>query len=248
MKLEPFSLSDAEEHALMKSQLQDTLKIFEHALYSGDRPEVCRITYEVFNNAYESPHHNCIGCNLLESTDLIYQYLQTNQGSNHKLYPTYATYLMLLYLLVERLDTILSLVELPSFYWEKHFRVLLRIRRWANFLKHPKAFLLVHHPVYTCVDAPNIQQLRNNANVTVDENSVASYYSNDDRNETLYKTLENKDDVLVIFPNAVHLTSEFCAAIKEFVNLLRDNAVYKEILDERSTFLDYWIDVPQEAD
>jgi hypothetical protein len=248
MKLEPFSLSAAEEQALMENQLQEMLKLFEHQLYSGERPEVCRITYEVFENAYDSPHHNCIGCNLLESTDLLYQYLQINQGPYHKLYPTYATYFMLLYLLVERLDTILNLVELPKSYREKHFKVLLRIRRWANFLKHPKAFLLVHHPVYTCVGAGNIQELSKNANVTVDENFVARYYSNDDRNETLYKTLENKDDVLVIFPDAVHLTSEFCAAIKEFIDLLRDNAVYKEILDERSTFLDYWIDIPQEVD
>jgi hypothetical protein len=79
--------------------------------------------------------------------------------------------------------------------------------------------------------------------VKIDDTFIANYYSNNDNDKDLYKKLENKDDVLVVFPNAVNLTQEFCLAIKEFINLLRDNAVYREMLNQKATFSDYWVGI-----
>ena len=168
-------------------------------------------------------------------------YLEQPDPKSH-IHFSYTTYLMLCYLLVERIDTMFNIIQLNEDYRTQHFKILLAIRRWANFIKHPKAFLLTHHAEYTYHGSPKNGALTDKASVVIDRTFVDKYYSNDDKNNELYKELENKENVLVVFPDVNHVTEELCAAINKSVDVVRDNAVYKEVLAKRSTFLDYWFD------
>ncbi len=39
------------------------------------------------------------------------------------------------------------------------------------------------------------------------------------------------------------LTKDLCRAIHDCVDIVRDNAVYKWMLEDRTTFYNYWIDL-----
>ena len=71
-----------------------------------------------------------------------------------------------------------------------------------------------------------------------------SYYVNNERDKALYKELENKDNVLVIFPDIARLAKDLCVAMHDCVAVVRDNPVYRWVLEDKTTFYDYWIDVP----
>jgi len=160
----------------------------------------------------------------------------------------YSTLIILAYLLVERIDTFFDIIELNKTYKDQHFKILLGIRRWANFLKHPKAFLLTHHPVFTFHSSPKNRELREKAGAVIDRAFIDKYYANDEKNKQLYKELENKENVLVVFPAAASLVQNLCKAMHDCVAVIRDNPVYREAVESRTTFPDYWLDAQAPAD
>ncbi|QJW98410.1 hypothetical protein [Frigoriglobus tundricola] len=70
------------------------------------------------------------------------------------------------------------------------------VHKWANFLKHPKAFLLVHHPVYFYTGMPEFG--RSKHSLVIDQAFVGEYYSGSDKNAKLHGQLKNKRDVAVL--------------------------------------------------
>jgi hypothetical protein len=71
---------------------------------------------------------------------------------------------------------------------------------------------------------------------------IDKYYSNDEKNKELYKELENKEGVLVTFPDIIKLTQDICEAMSNCVAVIRDNPVYRSVLENKTTFYDYWFD------
>ncbi len=239
MPLSDHNYPEHEQTAVVQKQFEQALAYFSEHAFKDDVPAMCQL-HDVFGTM-ESDHHNCLGCNFADSIQLIKAFLKTFK-SQENIHYSYSTYLMLCYLLVERIDTMFNIIQLNEDYRTEHFKILLAIRRWANFIKHPKAFLLTHHAEYTFHNSPKNGALTDNATAVIDRTFVDKYYSNDDKNNELYKELENKENVLVVFPDANHVTEELCAAINKSVEVVRDNAVYKDVLAKRSTFLDYWFD------
>lgn len=95
---------------------------------------MCKI-HDAFGSN-KSKHHNCLGCNLDSSTHHIYMFL--NQKDKHNdLELSATTYILLMYLAIERLNTIFEIIGLPDTYRQKHFHVFQKITKWANFIKHP---------------------------------------------------------------------------------------------------------------
>ena len=114
------------------------------------------------------------------------------------------------------------------------------IRRWANFIKHPKAFIRTHHAAFTFNGSAKFGDLSDNAAAIIDRTFIDKYYCNNDNNEELIKELNNKENVLVVYPSVTFVIEKLCDALNRTIDLLENNSVYREILDDSTTFNDYW--------
>lgn len=205
-------------------------------------PNTCRI-HDAFGGD-EGEHHNCLGCNFADSTRLISNYLSRHENL-YDIQRDFTVYILLLYLMVERIAIVLDILQVPEKYREKHFKILQRIRKWANFIKHPKSFILTHHPVYDFENSISAHKAA--FSVIVNEQFVEMYYkgaSDPDKqkkmNAELYEKLKNQKDVIVIFPDIVQLTDKLCYAMNKFVEMILNNEVYSEILNDESTIRNYF--------
>ena len=237
-----------EEARVVKSKFEDCKSIFHNALYKEGDSMMCQL-----HNAFEGDgtHHNCLGCNFADATNMINNYLSTHNELK-RIQQDFTIYILLLYLLVERMETILSILQVPDKYTDKHFKVFQQIRKWANFIKHPKSFILTHHPVFDFKDSGlfhsskiNIDQSRE-YQVLINDQFVEKYYraaNSDDQkrlNKELHSQLKNKKDVCVEFPDISALTKKFCYSVDKFVQLITKNDVYVEILTDESTISNYF--------
>lgn len=221
----------------LKEELAIAVKDFEDSLFEDPQySKFCKIHGHLTNNPQD---HNCIGCNLNDI--LMYtrnQLIQSLEGGNVQ--DIYFQIITSLYLAIERVDTILNIIELNSTYRSKHFKTIIKIRKWANFIKHPKAFIFCHHPTFTFSGYEFNSLIKPKSSVEINEPFILKYYSNDDKNEELYKKLQNQESVLVTFPNPKNILSGFANECLRFLNLIEKNEVYREILSDKTTFLNYY--------
>jgi hypothetical protein len=180
-------------------------------------------------------HHSCIACNLNENARLIERFL-LYPDSHDDLQYACTTLLMLLYLLVERIYEYFSLAKLPDSYRQRHFQVFQEVKHWANFLKHPKSFMLVTHPIwgYEGMQEPNFWGEATPNRVEIDTAFVKEYYRSDANNIKLYKLLARKDDIFVSFPNPVTLMQRFAKAQEKFVAVIAENEMVREMLESET--------------
>jgi len=211
-----------------------TTKLFESKTYST----FCTLHKDLESNEMD---HSCLGCNLNDIT--IYARTQLEQAiSMDNVNGMYMQIIIGLYLVVERIDTILNLIKLDEEYRDENFKTLRKIRKWTNFIKHPKSFILVHHPVATYEGCKFNSGLLKNYKVKIGESFIAKYYSNNDKNEELLKTLQKNESVIIIYPNITKLISGFVDEMHLFNKTIRENKIYRDKLTTMTTFNDYWID------
>lgn len=108
----------------------------------------------------------------------------------------------------------------------------------ANFLKHPKSFMLVHHRIWEYKKDINI--FTNKKIPLINNEFVKKYYSGDSRDKELVKELSNKEELTVLHPNPLELITEFCNTQKKFSELISKNQLVREILDDIATIKDYY--------
>jgi len=95
--------------------------------------------------------------------------------------------------------------------------------------------LLVHHPWYILEN--NQSQLKQLSGYTIiDSAFIQKFYSGEKNNRELYNRLTNKTDVCVVLPEIELLTTSFCNEFRHFVDLIRDNSVYRHILNDKATY------------
>ena len=189
-------------------------------------------------------HHNCLGCNFADVTVWIDRFL-SRHGAFEDLAEVFTFYLLRLYLFVERANIIFDVIKLPEEYRHRHFAVFKDVHKWANFIKHPNSFVLVHHPTHSFVGDPTFNRAA--FAVVIDQEFVNEHYSAPVHNKKLWDALENKKNVAVLYPQPVVLTASFCDAADHFIAVVRDNAVYREILASRSTYQNYFVPSPAET-
>lgn len=153
--------------------------------------------------------HNCIGCNFEEGCLNILDFVKTFSGTKNE--RTYFTiYSLLFYTLAERMAVVyqeLGIVNGRNFDWSR-FPVLRKIKHWANFFKHPKAYMFLHHPVYFLENDPERPNFMINGEV--DSNFVDSFYRAGADNLELRRLFENQKGWKVIFPALPEFTRELC--------------------------------------
>jgi hypothetical protein len=219
---------------------EEALIIFAESIYPDGGSVMC-LLHDCFESQ-ESGCHNCLGCNFADATSWIHNYLvNISRVPPSGISEAYTFYIMLLYLLVERIYIVFEIVSLPEEYRYRHFRVFFEIHKWANFLKHPKSFLLAHHPEYLFEGADGLE--REDYSIVIDQEFVNEYYSGPEKNNKLWQMLQNKNGIGVVFPDPVSLTSRFCEAIHRFISLVKENEVYKEVLASKTTYENYFMEV-----
>ena len=229
------------------TQIEEAFGVFRDEIYAQNGDSVMCSIHEAFGGL-DGVRHNCLGCNLADATSWIHNCLHSGLSGEHvSLEEFYFDYLIKLYLLVERIYVVFEIIVLPLEYRGRHFSTFQRVHKWANFIKHPKSFLLVHHPRFfmegdTSPDEPFDPS---KFGIIINQDFVLEYYGGPENNAKLHKLLTNKTDVAVLFPNIVELTRNFSECIHEFVSVIRNNAVYREVLNSRSTYDNYFEKPPE---
>ena len=227
---------------LISDEFKSCFILFMEECYKDDYPRSCEI-HNVFGKI-EDGHHNCLGCNFADSTEFIADYLKEYESLTN-IQQNFTIYILLLYLLVERIEIVLDIIQVPDIYKEKNFKVFQRIRKWANFIKHPKSFILTHHAVYNFKDSGIEWDFTKG--IVIDDSFVSQYYKGEkdpDKqkkiNKELYEKLKNQINVTVEFPNIYQLTKQICFAFNKFIDVIVNNEVYIEILNDDTTIMDYF--------
>lgn len=224
-----------DEKSELKQEFEKVLvKFIEfHNFIEGEEYDtfLCNI-HSNFSNG-----HNCVACNLNDTNRRIENFLL-----GYKLFTdvhtTMTNYIFLLYLQAECIFEYLNYLQLPTAYIQKNFQILFTIKRWANFLKHPKSFMLVHHPIWEYKKEINV--FVNNNKPVIDTDFVKNYYAGDSKNKELVNKLSNKEELIVLYPNPLELITEFCSAQKKFSELISKNQLVREILDDKATLKEYF--------
>lgn len=224
---------------MILEKFESSRALFNNELFNDEGiPLVCQLHDYFDYYSQNDNNHNCLGCNLANSLNLAFDSL-SKIDEDMSVEFIYTSYLLRLYLAVERFTVVFEIIGLPRDYLARNFSVFSDIRKWANFIKHPNAFMLVHHPEYTYEGNANID-LASFA-LVIDQDFIKRHYSSPKHDERLWKALQNKRNIVVNFPNPEELTIRFCTAIKKFNEIIRDNPIYLEILSHRATYENFYI-------
>ena len=236
-------MNDTDEKEFIRQQFKEVYNIFRKDAYTRLTPNMCKI-HDAFGSRKDE-RHNCLGCNFADSTNLIKSYL-SRYKSFDGLNEVSTIYILTLYLLVERMEVVFNLISLSQTYKDKHFKVFQRIRKWANFLKHPKSFILVHHPNFIVSDWYEFD--KNDYQVVIDDLFIDKYYKGESdpskqykTNEELLNILKLKNNIIVVYPNFLTLTKNLTFAMNHFVKLITKNEIFIELLNDTATIDKYFI-------
>lgn len=222
---------------------RENCRLIKTKLLNGDNTEweACKIFFKLVDD--ETEEHNCIGCQFVD----LHKAIQTNFESmdvsrlSEEFY--FKTYLFWLYQNVERIYELFELVNpdsknpLLKTFFEKNFIATKQIKRWTNFVKHPKAFQFAHHPKYVYeTDADTIPA----DSIILDTEKIEYYYQGDKRNKELNQEISKKSNVVVKIPNLNSLTYRFCEEFKIFTKWICENEMIAEFLKDESTIDDYY--------
>lgn len=233
------------EVTFFNHQTNATAEYFEKWLYPRVNPH---LIYEENNlpvPIYDELHdilstsnlakHNCIGCNLYHVARIINKFLQLNKCEGDLGYYL-MNYTLLFYLQAERLGVIykeIGFISNGKFDWSQ-FPVLQNIKYWANFFKHPKAFMFLHHPTF------HITSYKLNPNFLfdgiIDNEFVKNYFSGEKekKNIELSEKLSNKN-WKVFFPDLLITTKELCNEFEKIISIIKsDESIIKKLVENYS--------------
>lgn len=191
---------------------------------------------------HEGNAHACIACNLNDSLEKIHRFLDQNESKEDIEY-SFTIYVLLLYLLVEKMHTIFKYIGISYEYVEEKWKVLIEIRKWANFIKHPKGFLFAHHPEYHFEDEPISQEHVDWKKIDF-ANFVEPLYKREDPDKfkQTIRQFANKENLLVIIPCPERIAKELNIVCRKFCEKIKDNKHFQEILKADSVLENYYED------
>lgn len=215
--------------------------IFEKQLIEPEsgRSFACKI-WDVMTDKKDN-HENCLGENFNQLIQTInndfFENYTPSQNTNLDFY--FTTYILWLYLIVERIDFVFDVVnkgnksKLFADFKENNFKTCQLIKKWANFIKHPKEFIFSHWPQYI---SEGTEIMNGIGTVIINAEFVKKHYT---KSESRISELENCDNVVVLVPELVNLTTEFCKELNTFFDFICDNKIVSDFLREKTT-LEYY--------
>lgn len=187
-----------------------------------------------------SNYHNCLACQLEEGNNKIIRFLRDSDTSKDDIEEKeyyFTVFILLLYLQVEKLNTIFKFIGITFEFVEENWKVLGEIRKWANFIKHPKGFLFTHHPNFH-FETENIKPDKNTK--IIDADFVFKFYNHEDK-EKLSQTIQqigNKNNLIVLIPDPDRLIKDYIKVSKKFCDTVKRNPHFKAILKKHTTIID----------
>lgn len=218
------------EIVYFQKQIKKSLDFFEERLYCSTYENHIKESYflnrlDVLNYEGEVYKHNCLPCNLADGANLIQYFLKNNLNcENIRFFIN--TYSIILYQQAERFGVIYCQLDYRTnkneFDWSL-FPNLQKIKYWANFFKHPKSFMFIHHPTF------HIENYQDNPNFMFDgyvnSEFVKKYFSGPKFNLQLESLLLNKD-FKVFFPDLIDFTKLICDESENLINTILSNEEY----------------------
>ena len=221
----------------------ENCKLIKDLLLNGENTEweACKIYFKLVDD--ETEEHNCIGCQFVDLHKAIYINFDAIDvsGLSEEFY--FKTYLFWLYQNVERIYELFELVNPKSnnpvikTFFEKNLIATKQIKRWTNFVKHPKAFQFAHHPKYVY---ETDDQLIPQGSIVLDTERIEYFYSGDKKNKELHKLISKKSNVIVKIPDLNILTELFCQEFTIFTNWICENEMIAEFLKDETTIENYY--------
>ena len=211
---------------------------------NGCEPLFCRLHKDEYLGSAENNNinsHNCIACQLQDGNMRIYRFLNDTETSSDIEY-SFTVFILLLYLQVEKFHTIFKFIGITIEYVEENWATLIEIRKWANFIKHPKGFLLTHHPNFIFEDDKGLKQHKANKQVQIiDYEIIKKFYTRetDDGFKNTIKEMGNKKNLFVVLPCPERLISDYNTISQLFCDKIGANPHFKEVLKKHSTIEDY---------
>lgn len=215
--------------------------VFYNEHYFGKEESSFCLLHKNFKNG-----HNCVACNLNRQNELLFDFLESYDEFKHP-YLTFNVFIWLLYLQIESIYVYCDILKIDKGKYFKTFRI---IKDWANFLKHPKSFMLVHHPIFgfyetdllneSIIAFDNEVQIEENEFQFINTDFVKDFYKNKNSDIQLKNILKNNQKVIVVFPNPVKLITDFVSEQEKFISLINANDDYKNLLDNESTLINYF--------
>lgn len=232
------------------STLAETLDACAEAFDSGafydwlSEDGNCSQRQSIMCRVYESLVEGEFGCNALgnnlhEAMEDVKEFLECGPRSS-KPERDIRDYLMRLYFVVEKVYDALKVIKLDHEQFKLStdgMRAMRDIKQWANFFKHPGAFLWCHDPAYHC----NSYELLDGGShgFVLNQEAVNEYYRSDQKkHDKLHQVLENATDVHVVFPELVELTKRFCCGVHDFCGTI-SAPFFRDALRRKST-IDYY--------
>lgn len=203
--------------------VQNSMFVVEQA---GSFPHICAL-----HELGSSNSHNCLACNF---ADLVIdlESLAKDIGKFSDQRVAKITFILWLYLLAERMQEVLKLLSFPENIKNEKFIFFKKIKKWGNFLKHPKAFFLTHHSSF--------DQFSEDAYQIIDDDFIAKFYGGNEKNTELYQLLTNKNRVDVKLPDLIELTNGLGKELEYLCEEILKTPSYKQVLTDKSVLKDYF--------
>lgn len=187
--------------------------------------------------------HSCIACNLNDSIEKIYKFCKNTEVetefSNELREYNFTVFILLCYLFVEKITTIFKVIGITQEFVESNWNVLIKIRKWANFIKHPKGFLFTHHPNYFYEFETILSNHKEFKSIGYD--FVKKFYNKENPEifKQLIKEIGNKDEINVFIPNPIEICEDLVIFSTQFTEIIKANPYFQGILRTHTHIEDY---------
>ncbi|HRH37084.1 MAG TPA: hypothetical protein PK760_01990 [Flavobacteriales bacterium] len=193
---------------------------------------------ECFSHSEKGTPHNALACQMDSGLRRVHRFITTTEHDDDVEY-SLNMFILILYLEVEKLHTVFRVLGITHDWVQENWPILVEIRKWANFVKHPKGFLFTHHP--NCIIEGQPSRGHTDRPFVLNYDFVVRLYNHEDdqRWKQTIKELANKDDVVVVFPDPDRVAREYIAVCQSFCDKIKVNEHFKGILRRITTIEDY---------
>jgi len=239
-------------HETAARQFSEAQRVFDAEVQSHQL--MCRI-YDKYAGP-DDAHHNCLGCNFDDLTRQVSKFLSiaSQKPVDFDLHHQFSIYAFLLNTCWERITDVFDILGVPDGYRCRHFAPFIRVRRWANFFKHPKTFgWMVHHPRYTIENSDDHNDLSAEGGKYrfIDYEFLKTYYSSgakQNAGKLRGEFVGFERSTVVIIPDVTQLTSEICHCVDHFVKIITENLIYIKMLNDTSTIQNFYESIDDSDD
>lgn len=197
------------------------------------RPNSEFISCRILNMCPQLPEddHISVACNLDDMSVTIINYLSRYKRNTKakSIECDIVPYLLLLYIMESTILSLFFEMNTGIKLEESKISAMRKVRRWANFFKHPKSFVyLSHHPKYTFENSQVF--FDKNPELEINTEFVCKYYKDKKSDLELKQQLHGKYPVLVVIPDIVQLTEEFAKSVIYIFDVIEGCEMAKEYL------------------